>query len=587
MRVGVIGVLVLVSGQGYAQEATSPWTDATPPAETPEQEAAPSGEPVRPREGLQPAAGGDAPASTEVAPSVDALPAETLPSAGDGVPASTASAPALEPPALVTTPVVQPKAAAKAKKRKGDTAEVEAAVAALVDAADGADPAALDALPGALGSLEVALGGTGTAPDAGEATSAATLPSALLEQAAEALPTVVEALGGAPDAAAVVVPSEGAPAEGVASSVAPEAPAVAPTPVVSLKVGEGTGTPPVDVPTPVRSVAAPVVVVPTEAAATVVAHTAPPPTVRAAETREVAAPPVLVVPPPVSPAAVEPAPVARDVVEPAEVAATPSDGIPPQVLEPEAASANVYRLGGDVAYEVQTLGGGENVVSPPAAAAPPVAAAPRTGSVESATAPGLAAAPRDLRRRVPELPVAYEAILGTKRIVCQAEVRLQGDGRADRVGVTACPAAMKLAVADALTDWRWPDGPSGWFTVEVPVARSVRGASGRLYHPGFTELGTDRPATGSRDLPVLVKSGKMPIYPRQVYHGDATCLVSATILRNGKSSDVRIDDCTTPYRVELNKVVKGWRWYPAEVDGEPTTASIEFEVAFRLEQAAR
>ncbi len=368
------------------------------------------------------------------------------------------------------------------------------------------------------------------------------------------MPTLVDALGGAaPATDADVVEPEGA-VPVVAEIAAPSAPVAAPA----------DPTPPTGAPVPepvaVRAVAAPVVLTPAPSTGTVVASTPAPDAVR----------PVKVQGPPPSPET------------PPEPAASPAA---PEVGAAVAtASSNVLRLGATEAYEVQTLGGApEEVALKPA----DVADAERPVVAPAFADEGLKPAPRDLKRRIPELPVAYEAILGTKRIVCAAEVRLDGAGRADRVGVTTCPAAMKLAVADALTDWRWPEGSAGWFAVEVPVARSVRGASGRLYHPGFTELSPDRPATGGRELPVLVKSGKMPIYPRQVYHGDATCLVSATILRTGKSADLRIDDCTTPYRVELNKVVKGWRWYPAEVDGVPTSASVEFEVSFRLEQAAR
>ncbi|MFM2160507.1 MAG: hypothetical protein RLZZ383_19 [Pseudomonadota bacterium] len=598
MRVGVVGLLVWCSGQALAQDATSPWTDAAP-AEAPPQEQAPAAEgpsapePSGPAAPADPGAAVDPAAPVDATAAVDAAAPVSEAAVGEPEPAA-ASAPAAP---TVTPTAPAGKAAAKSKKRKPASGEAEAAMALLLDA-QGVDTEALDvgALEGvaeAMGSLTAALGGVPTAGD-GDSPSAGDLPEDMLSQAAAALPAVIEALGGVPaateeaDVDATDTDTSG-PQGGAtppsAASVLAEAAVVAPVPAPAA-VAE---------PVVARVVAEPKVVAPVASTATVVGASPAPEAVRAvkaegapalavvteARTAAVEATAPVASEPPTTSAPSAPQ-TAGDQASAASAASEPAEDSAPAVASATGTST-VLQLGGTAAYEVQTLGGPVADPEPPA----PTVAPLRPAAPAAAAGDVLPQAPRDLKRRVPELPVAYEAILGTKRIVCAAEVRLDGSGRADRVGVTTCPAAMKLAVADALTDWRWPEGTAGWFAVEVPVARSVRGASGRLYHPGFTELSPERPATGSRDLPVLVKSGKMPVYPRQVYHGDATCLVSATILRTGKSADVRIDDCTTPYRVELNKVVKGWRWYPAESDGLPTPANIEFEVSFRLEQAAR
>jgi hypothetical protein len=254
--------------------------------------------------------------------------------------------------------------------------------------------------------------------------------------------------------------------------------------------------------------------------------------------------------------------------------------------------------------EVRTLGGvvdarvlGAEGEGPAPEVTPEVA--PADGAPALEVAPAVAEPTRPLpaalpvtHRTYPNFPANLDVLFANKKVRCSARAWIDEKGVAQRIAVVDCPRALHLLAASSLTHWRWakPSGPVpvGGLEVEVtvPFERDVRAHEGRAYHPGVTWLRDPAQVTSDPDKAVLVRSGTLPIYPKQVFHGDAVCTVELVVTSRGASRDLLIDDCSLPYRFETLKAVRRWKWYPA-MDGEvATSASVEFQIVYKLEHAA-
>jgi hypothetical protein len=222
---------------------------------------------------------------------------------------------------------------------------------------------------------------------------------------------------------------------------------------------------------------------------------------------------------------------------------------------------------------------------PEGASAPPAPADPREAAAVN-EAPELVRTVVELpvRKRVlPDYPPELEVIFGEQAIRCDGVVEVDEKGKAGRAAVT-CPAGFHLAALNALRGWRWevPDEglPEG-AVVEVSLG-FVRGS--KPYRPGVSVLGRAEQVTGSLALPVLLKAGEMPKYPRNVNYGDDTCVVELVVDEKGRGSHFLVDECAPIYRIQSLKAVKRWSWYPAIVDGEAVERAVVVDLRFLLEQ---
>jgi hypothetical protein len=262
---------------------------------------------------------------------------------------------------------------------------------------------------------------------------------------------------------------------------------------------------------------------------------------------------------------------------PADGEAAPADGEVAPASEPGAAPAPEAGAPTDP---------GEDDALPEAPSPEPEVAAPAP-STPVAEEPEPEADPiRDLdvrHRLVPLYPDELQVMYGQQAIRCTAEVWVDGHGAPQRIAMIDCPDGFHLAALSAMAKWRWekPEGPvpeGGFHT----VARTGFARRDKRYYPGVTYFRSPEKVTGDPSLPIALKSGKMPRYPRQVNAGDDVCLVEMIVDRAGNTTSPVIDDCAPPYRDELRKVVKTWKWWWRDAPGKGDTETVQAEVVFRL-----
>lgn len=187
------------------------------------------------------------------------------------------------------------------------------------------------------------------------------------------------------------------------------------------------------------------------------------------------------------------------------------------------------------------------------------------------------------KRVIPEYPSELEVVYGERAIRCTARVWVDETGKPQRAAMVDCPKGFHLAALSAITAWRW-ERPE---VAVPPEGLEVEASLGferkrRNYLPGVTWLDAPAELTADPSLPVLLRSGSMPIYPPQVSHGDAVCRMELTATRNGATKDLVVDGCAPPYRAELVKAVRKWKWYPSVRGEEAVDATVVSAIAFRL-----
>lgn len=371
-----------------------------------------------------------------------------------------------------------------------------------------------------------------------------------------------------------VVPGDVAPAEGAAVA-SPEAPAAPAAPAA-----EAAGESPASSSAPSSDPAG---------APTSVAPASPPEPAAPAPTASPDAgdPPAADAPPP-DLAAANPPPEPTPVADP--VAPPPADDA---VMRSREAVTTMEVRAMVPALERQTLmidvrppGAGEAVIANgevPEGASPAVEPADGVPAEGPQVEAEVEAARLDLpvRKRVlPDYPPELEVVYGEQAIRCEALVEVDDAGGVGRASVS-CPPGFHLAALNALQGWRW-EVPDAGLPEDAVVAVSLGFVrSAKAYRPGVSVLARPEQVTGSLDVPVLVKAGKMPTYPRNVSYGDDTCVVELVVDAKGRGSDLLVDECATPYRVAALKAVKGWRWFPAVEGGERT---VVVDLRFLLEQ---
>lgn len=187
------------------------------------------------------------------------------------------------------------------------------------------------------------------------------------------------------------------------------------------------------------------------------------------------------------------------------------------------------------------------------------------------------------KRSLPKYPSELVTLYGEQAIRCEADVQIDGKGKPLWVAVTDCPDGFHLAVAEAMATWRWeePPGSVGSGGVRVRAKTGFERANKTTF-PGVTYFRTPEEVTADTTLPVLIRKGKMPKYPRQVHAGDDICLMELTIDAKGNTRDVIIDECATPYRKQLAKVVKSWKWWWTTEPEKKETHTLVTEMVFRI-----
>lgn len=190
----------------------------------------------------------------------------------------------------------------------------------------------------------------------------------------------------------------------------------------------------------------------------------------------------------------------------------------------------------------------------------------------------------DTRKEViPEYPDELVVLYGDTAIRCEADVWVDRSGKAKRIAMIDCPDGFHLAALEAMGKWVW-ERPPGAVPAEGVRTRARTGfyRRDRAFFPGVTYFGDPSAITSDPDLDVMIASGKMPRFPRQVNAGDDVCLVEVTVDAQGRSGDVVIDECAQPYRREVAKVMRSWRWFVPEDAGRRDSWKILFEVVFRI-----
>ncbi|MCA9571260.1 MAG: hypothetical protein KC656_25650 [Myxococcales bacterium] len=187
-------------------------------------------------------------------------------------------------------------------------------------------------------------------------------------------------------------------------------------------------------------------------------------------------------------------------------------------------------------------------------------------------------------KKLPSYPVELQSLYGEQAIRCRADVWVDAKGKAQRIAMVDCPDGFHVVALEAMQKWKW-EKPSGYVPDEGVLTSASTGftrPSKRNYFPGVTYFRSPDEVTSDPSLPVLLKSGKMPRYPRQVNAGDDICLVELTIDARGNTTDFLIDECAVPYRDQLARVVKSWKWWWTQEHGKKETHRLVTEVVFRL-----
>ena len=187
------------------------------------------------------------------------------------------------------------------------------------------------------------------------------------------------------------------------------------------------------------------------------------------------------------------------------------------------------------------------------------------------------------RTVLPDYPDELQVLYGSRPVRCDADVWIDRRGVPVRVVMTKCPDGFHLNALSALAKWRW-DRPTGVVPGDglLVFARTGFVRKDKSYFPGVTYFRSPEEVTSDPELPVMLKSGKMPDYPHQVVAGDDICLVELRVDHKGKSKDLLVDGCALPFRWELQKVVKGWRWWWRHEPQRGDSRNVRAEVVFRL-----
>ncbi|MCB9663508.1 MAG: hypothetical protein H6732_05330 [Alphaproteobacteria bacterium] len=185
---------------------------------------------------------------------------------------------------------------------------------------------------------------------------------------------------------------------------------------------------------------------------------------------------------------------------------------------------------------------------------------------------------------LPVYPIQLQTMYGEQAIRCTAKVWVGENGKAKRVAVTDCPDGFHVAALEAIQKWSW-ERPSGRVPEEGVVTEVITGfarPTKRMYFPGITYFRSPEEITSDPELLLLLKGGKLPKYPPAVNSGDDICLVELTVDARGNTVEALIDECAPPYRKELSKVVKTWKWWWTRDPGKKETTRLVTEIVFRL-----
>ena len=184
-------------------------------------------------------------------------------------------------------------------------------------------------------------------------------------------------------------------------------------------------------------------------------------------------------------------------------------------------------------------------------------------------------------RITPEYPMSMRRLHGDERIRCVARVRVGVTGTAERVAITDCPEGFHLAAVSAISRWKW--APPKRDGKPIRVETSVRTGfliTDQGFTEGYASLDDTSAVTGDLNAPVLIKSGSLPEYPRQVTQGGHVCALAFTVTQKGKTTDIRVGDCPSVFADATVEAVERWTFFGRFVDGEPASATVNTTITF-------
>lgn len=194
-------------------------------------------------------------------------------------------------------------------------------------------------------------------------------------------------------------------------------------------------------------------------------------------------------------------------------------------------------------------------------------------------------APRALRRvsgKLPTFPDELAVIHKASTVRCDARVWVDDKGSPLRIVLTECPDGLHLPALSAMSTWKW-EKPSGRVPpggVETTASTAFE-RKNKKYYPGVTYFRSPEEVS-AEGLTVVLRSGSMPRFPRAVVAGDDVCLLELEVDAAGRTRSAIVDECTTPYEIEMRKAVKSWRWWWVDAPAKGETATVVTEVVFRI-----
>ncbi len=187
------------------------------------------------------------------------------------------------------------------------------------------------------------------------------------------------------------------------------------------------------------------------------------------------------------------------------------------------------------------------------------------------------------KKVIPIYPNELQVLYGEQAIRCSGKVWIDAKGRPLRVSLLECPDGFQMAALNAIQHWRWEAPTEAVPEGGLPVA--VRTGFARVnhrYYPGVTYFAHPEEVTANPSRPVLLKSGKMPRYPRQVNAGDDSCLVELTVDWHGNTRSPIVDECADPFRIPLSHVLRTWKWTWTNPPEKGDSVTLVTEVIFKL-----
>lgn len=188
-----------------------------------------------------------------------------------------------------------------------------------------------------------------------------------------------------------------------------------------------------------------------------------------------------------------------------------------------------------------------------------------------------------IKRVLPLYPNEFQVLYGEQAIRCAGKAWIDANGRPLRISLQECPDGFQMAALNALQHWRWERPTVAVPAGGLPVAvRTGFARSNKRYYPGVVYFSHPEEVTSNPARPVLLRSGRMPHYPRQVNAGDDSCLVEISIDARGSTRSPVIDECADPFRNPLRRAIRSWKWDWTRPPAKGESVTLVTEVLFKL-----